>query len=71
MGRCSSIVPREFGGNMDMKDWSPARPLLPVFAAGALFSAGDGHGVQGDGEVCVTALETALPAPSASPCART
>jgi len=31
-----------------------------VWAPGALFSAGDGHGVQGDGEVCVTALETAL-----------
>src|SRR5947209_8586674 len=33
---------------------------LPVFAPGALFSCGDGHGVQGDGEVCVTAIETAL-----------
>ena len=33
---------------------------LPVFAEGAMFSCGDGHGVQGDGEVCVTAIETAL-----------
>src|SRR6267154_2711803 len=33
---------------------------LPVFVPGALFSCGDGHGVQGDGEVCVTAIETAL-----------
>jgi acetamidase/formamidase len=34
--------------------------FLPVFAEGALFSTGDGHGVQGDGEVCITALETGL-----------
>jgi acetamidase/formamidase len=33
---------------------------LPIFADGALFSCGDGHGAQGDGEVCVTAIETAL-----------
>jgi acetamidase/formamidase len=34
--------------------------FLPVWALGALFSAGDGHGVQGDGEVCINALETCL-----------
>ena len=34
--------------------------FLPVWADGGLFSCGDGHGTQGDGEVCVTALETAL-----------
>ncbi|NIR58334.1 MAG: amidase, partial [Gammaproteobacteria bacterium] len=33
---------------------------LPVQTEGALFSCGDGHGAQGDGEVCVTAIETAL-----------
>ena len=33
---------------------------MPVWAPGARFSAGDGHGVQGDGEVCLTALETCL-----------
>ncbi|HYC15018.1 MAG TPA: acetamidase/formamidase family protein, partial [Stellaceae bacterium] len=33
---------------------------LPIWTKGALFSVGDGHGVQGDGEVCLTALETAL-----------
>jgi acetamidase/formamidase len=33
---------------------------LPVFVEGALFSCGDGHGAQGDGEVCITAIETAL-----------
>ena len=60
-GAVTSIVPREFGGNMDLKELTAGATLyLPVWAPGALFSAGDGHGVQGDGEVCVTALETAL-----------
>ena len=46
---------------MDLKELVAGTTLyLPVWAPGALFSAGDGHGVQGDGEVCVTALETAL-----------
>ena len=60
-GRVSSIQPRKFGGNMDNKELLPGATLyLPVFAEGALFSAGDGHAVQGDGEVCITALETGL-----------
>ena len=60
-GRVPSIQPRKFGGNMDNKELVPGTTLyLPVFAEGALFSAGDGHGVQGDGEVCITALETGL-----------
>jgi acetamidase/formamidase len=60
-GRVSSVEPREFGGNIDNRDLVPgARLFLPVFVAGALFSAGDGHGCQGDGEVNLTALETAL-----------
>jgi acetamidase/formamidase len=60
-GRCSSNIPRAFGGNMDNKELKPGTTLyLPVFTEGALFSAGDGHGVQGDGEVCITALETGL-----------
>jgi acetamidase/formamidase len=60
-GRCSSVQPRKFGGNMDNKELRPGATLyLPVLAEGALFYAGDGHGVQGDGEVCLTALETAL-----------
>jgi acetamidase/formamidase len=60
-GAVTSVVPREFGGNMDLKELVAGTKLyLPVWAPGALFSAGDGHGVQGDGEVCVTALETAL-----------
>jgi acetamidase/formamidase len=60
-GRCGSPVPRAFGGNMDNKELKPGTTLyLPVFNEGALFMAGDGHGVQGDGEVCITALETGL-----------
>lgn len=60
-GRCSSAEPRKFGGNMDNKELRPGSTLyLPVFNDGALFYAGDGHAVQGDGEVCITALETGL-----------
>ena len=60
-GRCGSPVPRSFGGNMDNKELKPGTTLyLPVFNEGALFFAGDGHAVQGDGEVCITALETGL-----------
>ena len=60
-GICSTNIPRSFGGNMDNKELKPGTTLyLPVFAEGALFYAGDGHGVQGDGEVCITALETGL-----------
>ena len=60
-GMIDTAEPRAHGGNMDNKDLRPGTTLyLPVFQAGALFSAGDGHGLQGDGEVCITALETAL-----------
>jgi acetamidase/formamidase len=60
-GRLTSVIPREFGGNLDNKELVAGTTLyLPVFNRGALFSAGDGHAVQGDGEVCVTAIETAL-----------
>lgn len=60
-GRLSSPMPWEFGGNIDNKELKPGTTLyLPVFNKGALFSAGDGHGRQGDGEVCIDALETAL-----------
>ncbi|MFN3671671.1 MAG: acetamidase/formamidase family protein, partial [Bosea sp. (in: a-proteobacteria)] len=59
--RCTSIIPRAFGGNIDNKELVAGTVLyLPVFAEGALFSCGDGHGLQGDGEVNVTAIETAL-----------
>ncbi|MEL6520330.1 MAG: acetamidase/formamidase family protein [Pseudomonadota bacterium] len=60
-GRITSIVPRAHGGNLDNKElMAGATLLLPVFVPGAMFSCGDGHGAQGDGEVCVTAIETAL-----------
>ena len=60
-GRISTIQPRRHGGNLDNKELVAGTTLyLPVFAEGAMFSCGDGHGVQGDGEVCVTAIETAL-----------
>jgi len=60
-GRIGTAEPRAFGGNMDNKELRVGTTLfLPVFNDGALFSAGDGHGRQGDGEVCISALETAL-----------
>jgi acetamidase/formamidase len=60
-GRLDTAIPRAFGGNMDNKELRAGTTLyLPVFAEGALFYTGDGHGVQGDGEVCITALETGL-----------
>ena len=60
-GRVSSIVPRAHGGNLDNKELGPGSTLyLPVHVPGALFSCGDGHAAQGDGEVCTTAIETAL-----------
>lgn len=60
-GRISTIEPRAHGGNLDNKELIAGTTLyLPIFNEGALFSCGDGHGAQGDGEVCVTAIETAL-----------
>src|SRR5205807_8450649 len=48
----SSIVPAEFGGNMDAPEVSKGNTLyLPVNVAGALFYFGDGHAAMGDGEV--------------------
>lgn len=60
-GRQNSKEPREFGGNLDCKELTAGSTIyLPVWNDGALFSTGDGHAVQGDGEVNGTALETAL-----------
>ena len=60
-GRLSSGPPAYNGGNMDNK-WLVAgtKLYLPVQVPGALFAAGDGHAAQGDGEVCITAIETNL-----------
>ncbi|MBI4185377.1 MAG: acetamidase/formamidase family protein [Proteobacteria bacterium] len=60
-GRIPSGPPREHGGNLDNKELLAGSTLyLPVWVPGALLSIGDGHGVQGDGEVDVSALETSL-----------
>ena len=60
-GTLTSIIPGDFGGNMDLKELIPGSILyLPIFVEGALFSVGDGHAAQGNGEVCVTAIETGL-----------
>jgi acetamidase/formamidase len=57
----ASITPGEWGGNMDSPEASPGHTLyLPVNVPGALLYMGDGHGVQGDGEVAGTGLEIAL-----------
>lgn len=60
-GRISSREPRLHGGNLDNRELVAGSTLfLPVHVEGANFSAGDGHGLQGDGEVCVNALEMCL-----------
>jgi acetamidase/formamidase len=60
-GVVSTIEPREYGGNIDLKEMTAGSTLfLPVFNKGALFSVGDGHGVQGDGEVSLMALEMCM-----------
>ena len=57
-GGPSTMPPRKNGGNMDIKHLTAGSTLyLPIWVDGALFSVGDGHGAQGDGEVCVTAIE--------------
>jgi len=57
-GGHSTMPPRRAGGNMDIKQLVAGATLwLPVLVEGALFSAGDAHAAQGDGEVCVTAVE--------------
>jgi acetamidase/formamidase len=60
-GKLSSLIPGYFGGNMDIRLFGPStRVYFPVSVAGAGFSVGDGHALQGDGEVAGTAVETAL-----------
>lgn len=60
-GTHSIVPPRHVGGNMDIRDLTPGTKLyLPVEVAGALFSVGDTHAAQGDGEVCGTAVETSM-----------
>src|SRR3954463_11052064 len=55
------MPPGTFGGNMDTRQLTRGTTLyLPVQVDGALFSCGDGHAAQGDGEVCVTGLESPM-----------
>jgi acetamidase/formamidase len=57
-GTHSTIPPRPWGGNIDCKELTAGATLfLPIPVDGALLSAGDGHGAQGDGEVSGTAIE--------------
>jgi acetamidase/formamidase len=60
-GLHSIVPPRRVGGNMDIRDLAAGTELyLPVEVAGALFSIGDTHAAQGDGEVCGTAIESPM-----------
>jgi acetamidase/formamidase len=60
-GPVASPPPRRNGGNIDNKELVSGTTLyLPIHVDGALFSVGDGHGAQGDGEVCITAIEAGL-----------
>ncbi|HZF40158.1 MAG TPA: acetamidase/formamidase family protein, partial [Blastocatellia bacterium] len=60
-GRISSAPPWIHAGNLDNKELVAGTTLfIPVHVRGALFQVGDGHAAQGNGEVCITALETSL-----------
>jgi acetamidase/formamidase len=60
-GRVSSIPPDFFGGNLDLKHLIKGTTLtLPVSVEGGLFTTGDAHGAQGNGEVSGTAIETSM-----------
>jgi len=57
-GEFRTRPPGAFGGNMDVRELSRGAKLyLPVLNPGALFSAGDAHAAQGDGEVCINGIE--------------
>jgi acetamidase/formamidase len=60
-GLHSIVPPRQTGGNMDIRDLSTGTTLyLPVEVPGGLFSIGDTHAAQGDGEICGTAIESPM-----------
>lgn len=61
LGRLSTVPPGAFGGNIDCRELvAGTRLLLPTFTDGAGFLIGDGHAVQGDGELSETAMETSM-----------
>lgn len=60
-GSFRTRAPGAFGGNLDVRELcAGARLYLPVLQPGALFSCGDGHAAQGDGEVCINGIECPL-----------
>ncbi len=60
-GRVTTIAPGPYGGNMDIRDLRKGSTLwLPVFVDGALFSCGDCHSGQGNGELCGTGIESPM-----------
>ena len=61
VGRFRTRPPGSFGGNLDVRELCAGSKLyLPVYNRGALFSCGDGHAAQGDGEVCINGIECPL-----------
>ncbi len=62
-GQQTTMPPRRWGGNLDVKQLTTGATLwLPIALDGARFSLGDAHAAQGDGEVCISAIETAATA---------
>jgi acetamidase/formamidase len=60
-GRFNTIPPRENAGNIDIRHLTPgSRAFFPVLVPGALFSCGDCHSAQGDGEVNGSGIETKM-----------
>lgn len=60
-GVTSSVPPGPHGGNVDLNEMGEGSTMfLPVWKPGALIFTGDSHAVQGDGEICLTALETGM-----------
>lgn len=60
-GKFRTRPPGPFGGNLDVRELCAGSTLyLPVYNRGALFSCGDGHAAQGDGEVCINGIECPL-----------
>ncbi|MBI37329.1 MAG: amidase [Alphaproteobacteria bacterium] len=60
-GTITSVVPQPHGGNLDIKELTVGTKLyFPIYNDGGMFSVGDGHALQGDGESCLSAAETAL-----------
>lgn len=58
-GEFRTLAPGAFAGNVDIRELTPGATVhIPVFVPGALFSTGDVHAAMGDGEVCVTGVET-------------